>query len=507
LTDIVVKKKSTSKTLSSQIDQKLFKVAPREYYPGLVNDASLPSAPTTMASGERLTVTYAYPESGPLKVDIYCTVPPVDPIDPTPALDRLPFILFIHGGHFYTGSRRDVPPWLISLARSLGTPLLCMDYRLAPHAGPSHAFEDLQNLWHFIQTDLPLMIASTGRGAGVESGTEALEDDFIDLQNRGGIDPARAIIVGLGAGGYLAALGGAYLSPPPLALVLGYPTLEFDSQTGKDSTSNIPDQFRAYLGEHVVGDTSKAKHAIPDMPMLLERAPYASNIREATGMNMEENWSGRDESIRRKGLVDYLLKTDQWGPSLRKASPNAESGLQMLNSEKRCNRPYPPCLIFHGIEDTRISYKSSQNFIASIRKAEPVAAAVDALSQPVTFSKTSVDKSEDSNSSVSFKSTVTNVNETGRYIFLGIQGPGAGHAFDALLPRMLSTLPYTRKSSKVMGDRYRSGMIHIDYFVKHWLEEGSMKAAAVQNIERSTSGNIVQDGNIASRPRRAGSRL
>ena len=380
-----------------------------------------------MASGERLTVTYSHTESGPLRLDIYCTVPPVDPIDPTPNLDRLPFLLFIHGGHFYTGSRRDVPPWLISLARSLGTPLLCMDYRLAPHAGPSHAFEDLRKVWQFIQTDLPLIIASTGRGAGVESGTDPLEDDFIDLQNRGGIDPAKGVLVGLGAGGYLAALGGSYLSPPPIALVLGYPLLDFDSQTGKGSnTTTIPDHLKAFLSLEQLGDITKAKSSAPDMPMLLDKAPYASNIREATGMHPHESFPGKDESIRREGLVNHLLETNQWASSLLKASPNAQSGLQMLTSEKRCNRPYPPCIIFHGLEDTRISYTSSQRFIESIREAEPVAAAVDALSQPVTFSKTSTLPQED-DSSVSFKSSVANVNETGRYVFLGIQA--AGHCF------------------------------------------------------------------------------
>jgi acetyl esterase/lipase len=114
---------------------------------------------TTMASGERLTVTYANHPSGPLKVDVYCTVPPVSSVDPTPNLDQLPFLLYLHGGHFLTSSRRDVPPWLVSLARSLGTPLLCPDLRLAPHAGPLDAYNDVEQLWSFIQDRLPWMIA------------------------------------------------------------------------------------------------------------------------------------------------------------------------------------------------------------------------------------------------------------------------------------------------------------------------------------------------------------
>lgn len=167
-----------------------------------------------MASGERITVTYAHPGKSAngeaLKVDLYAFVPPVDPVDPGPTFstrNRLPFLLFLHGGHFLTGSRRDVPPWLASLARDHGIPLLCADYRLAPHAGPSHAFKDLQQLWRFLVDDMNWIISCSGNGAEVESGNEMLEHSFGELQRRGGIDVNRGIIVGVGSGGYLAALG------------------------------------------------------------------------------------------------------------------------------------------------------------------------------------------------------------------------------------------------------------------------------------------------------------
>ncbi|PWN88445.1 hypothetical protein FA10DRAFT_163528 [Acaromyces ingoldii] len=163
-----------------------------------------------MATGERITVTYAKTPSGPLKLDLYAYVPKLDLADPSPTFSddlRLPFFLYLHAGHFFTGSRRDLPPWLASLARSMGMPLVCADYRLAPHVGPSDAYRDLEACWSFIVDELNWVVAAAGNGAEVQSGTKMLEDDFEELQRRGGLDPQRCVLVGLGAGGYLAARG------------------------------------------------------------------------------------------------------------------------------------------------------------------------------------------------------------------------------------------------------------------------------------------------------------
>lgn len=435
-----------------------------------------------MATGERLTVTYSHPPSGPLKLDIYCFVPPLNPIDPSPNLDRLPFLLYLHSGHFATGSRRDVPPWIVSLAKSLGTPLLCADYRLLP-AGPEHAVQDLKVLWAYLKSELPWVIACSGNGSEVESGTEPLGEDFIDLQHRGGLDINQGIIIGLGSGGYLAAMGGAYLSPPPIALVLGYPTLDFVSLTGtKDentkaavASASIPEHLKDVLSEVQSGDISKAKSEVPDLPLLLNKAPYAVNVLECTGMNTKERWVGKEESKRRQGLVEYLLRTNQWTSTMKKASPNLESVETMLKSKNRINRPYPPCLIFHGIEDDRVPYKSSQRYVENIRREEPAAALVDALSHSTNSSSGSTSRptmQSSKNGSISFKN-VEEINVTSRYLYLGIEK--ASHGFDALLPRLLlsSSGNHSTGSPKVMADRFKAGMIHVEYFVKHWFGEGS----------------------------------
>lgn len=72
---------------------------------------------------------------------------------------------------------------------------------------------------------MPWIIACSGNGAEVESGTEALDKDFINLQHRRGLDINQGIIVGLGSGGYLAAMGGASVTKSDF-VNLGLPNSE-----------------------------------------------------------------------------------------------------------------------------------------------------------------------------------------------------------------------------------------------------------------------------------------
>ena len=79
----------------------------------------------------------------------------------------------------------------------------------------------------------------------------------------GGIDINRGVIVGLGAGGYLAALGGASLSPPPLAVILGYPMLEIAKEAadgpGYFVPANTPGHLRPLMDPTQVGNEAAAK--------------------------------------------------------------------------------------------------------------------------------------------------------------------------------------------------------------------------------------------------------
>lgn len=117
-----------------------------------------------------------------------------------------------------------------------------------------------------------------------------------------------------------------------------------------------------------------------------------------------------------------------------------------------------------------MTFLSSQQFVESIRRAEPVAATVDALSRSANSSSLSDSTIQNNNGSVSFRS-VDQINITSRYVSLGIEK--GTHAFDAILPRLLSSGTYSSSIPKVMADRYKAGMIYVEHFIKHWLGEGS----------------------------------
>lgn len=99
------------------------------------------------------------------------------------------------------------------------------------------------------------------------------------------------------------------MSPPPLALILGYPILEIDANAhSRRLPPNFPNRLTRLLHPENVGNASIAKTDVPDVPMLLERSPYAHEVRARAGMDMREPWKGLPDSIHRSGLVGMLIE-------------------------------------------------------------------------------------------------------------------------------------------------------------------------------------------------------
>lgn len=105
---------------------------------------------------------------------------------------------------------------------------------------------------------------------------------------------------------------GALLSPPPLAMVLGYPLLEISKvltdSPGYFVPASTPGHLRPILNPDHVGRVEMAKTSVPDMPMALDKSPYAADMRTRFGMDAREPWKGKEESIQRQGLAEFLLK-------------------------------------------------------------------------------------------------------------------------------------------------------------------------------------------------------
>lgn len=160
------------------------------------------------------------------------------------------------------------------------------------------------------------------------------------------------------------------------------------------------------------------------------------------------------------------------------------------------------------MNDNRVLPGSSQRFLEAIKRAEPVASALDAISECENFSRgpvSALDEHISSPSEPKKGSTVIQAssplrsiphypNYTARYLFIGIEGPNAGHGFDALLPRSLSTTATSMgapsiKGSKVISDRYNASLSHVETFIKHWMHEGSAAKAAQQQLRSRTDQN------------------
>lgn len=188
--------------------------------------------------------------------------------------------------------------------------------------------------------------------------------------------------------------------------------------------------------------------------------------------------------------------------------------------ETGLNRPYPPTIVYHGIDDSRVPYSSSKAFIKAIRDIEPVAAAVDALAQTAVPQKrrpslnvTKIESHE--TSKLAFRCDVDPPpNHTARYVYLPIRGPGAGHGFDALLPRNLASSPTPRADEPgIIASRYLGGMVLVEKFVQHWLDEGSIPAASGQLSDSTSSSSadflpsLSPKGSARVKVAKGGSRL
>lgn len=93
---------------------------------------------------------------------------------------------------------------------------------------------------------------------------------------------------------------------------MGYPLLEINKvltdSPGYFVPASTPGHLRPLLNPDHVGKVEMAKTSVPDMPMALDKSPYAADMRARFGMDIREPWKGKEESIKRQGLAEFLLK-------------------------------------------------------------------------------------------------------------------------------------------------------------------------------------------------------
>ena len=132
---------------------------------------------------------------------------------------KLPTVLFIHGGGLIMGHRKMIAPSHIRAFHEGGFHVISIDYRLAPETKLPEIADDIKDAWHWLRE----------------------EADSI------GIDRERIAIAGHSAGAFLTLVSGYKLDPRPAALVsmAGYGKLTHD-----EFVKSSP----YYVQEHALAD-------------------------------------------------------------------------------------------------------------------------------------------------------------------------------------------------------------------------------------------------------------
>ncbi|GAA3944582.1 alpha/beta hydrolase [Actinomadura viridis] len=107
------------------------------------------------------------------------------------APDERKVFLYLHGGAYFFGSARLYRPSNWRLSASTGRPVLALDYRLAPHYGPSDALDDALTAYGFLLESgyAPGDIVVGGDSAGGHLALALL----LELRRRGTGLPAAAV--------------------------------------------------------------------------------------------------------------------------------------------------------------------------------------------------------------------------------------------------------------------------------------------------------------------------
>ena len=241
--------------------------------------------------------TYTYKTVGevPIRADVYRA-------DDSRVI---PAVIWLHGGALIVGSRSAVPRQLLDLCRREGFALVSLDYRLAPEVKLPAIVQDVEDAFGWLG----------------EQGPKRLR-----------IDPARMVVTGGSAGGYLTLTTGFRVKPRPVALV-------------------------AYWGYgDVDGDwyTKPSEYYRKQVPPVGKEEAY-----RAVGGGVLTGTEGEGQKARGRFYL-YLRQNGLWTKEVTGFDPDKDrQALDAYCPVRNVSRVYPPTLLIHGTEDTDVPYEQS----------------------------------------------------------------------------------------------------------------------------------------------------
>ena len=218
---------------------------------------------------------------------------------------RLPVVVWIHGGALIMGSRVGVPGHLLDLCRDHGFALVSIDYRLAP------------------QVKLPAIVAN-------------VRDAFGWLRTDGpaaGLDPARIVVAGASAGGYLTLMTGFAVEPIPRALVAYYGYGDVDGGWYTRPSEHYRQAVPLYSQEEALSGLR------PDVVTSPPNGVQAETRRRYY------------HYLRQNGLL--TREVTGFDPARDRAA------LDPFCPVRNVTAAYPPTMLLHGTADTDVPYERS----------------------------------------------------------------------------------------------------------------------------------------------------
>ncbi len=252
---------------------------------------------------EPRTFTYKRVDGLEIQLDVYR---PPDEI-------QRPIVVWIHGGALIMGNRGGISERVRKMLLGAGYVIVSIDYRLAPESKLPGVVEDVEDALGWIRREA----ATRFHG-----------------------DPARLVVMGGSAGGYLTLVCGYRVQPRPTALVAlwGYGDL-----IGDWYSTPSP-----YARHQQIKMSSEAAHQQVSGPPI-------SDDRSRPGNG--------------GAFYQYCRQHGVWPSEVSGWDPRAEAAkFYPFMPLRNVTKDYPPTLLIHGTDDTDVPYEQSVLMAAELKK-------------------------------------------------------------------------------------------------------------------------------------------